>query len=635
MRQILLSIATLFMATAVGAQQSAIPAPKRAQQVLVYQFPEIFRHFAPERLDMSETANSMLRYLLMQNRYYDFEFEFSNSGISSQSPAFSHHLYTDSLEYSCSLIPLEDAEQFKKLIGILPGQQAEDFSGGKLHSLEFGSIAYIPNNQSYAILMGYSGSYKAFNDESRAERWGVSKLWPYSDEETAWPIEVSADSVVALEPPAEALIAADDVVAVAVDVTPVEGEQVSDDDMSRVSVEVEDIYAVREKEIDSVCQIWMRQLLESMLKESKDSYARLREWKDIKFPPANALVTGYFDFKAQWLLGPDWVRSLLGVDDIPSASEEWMQFSLLNEPHAVELRMESHVAPSTAKATSRIFGRKLNRKMLHYINVDKDISVGAYAINIRRYLEEVPEIFKTAYATFRDAEEIDLALDLLAIALDEKAIDKLVRGSGVFIFSDIQPKTYTAVKYNWDAENFESTEEEVTQTTSMPEFIYIFDTKDAATVRKILEYGRKREGLSYRDGIYMLDRPGSMEGMELYFTVKKNLVFMATNRKELEQIRAGKRRGKMTCAKRRFLRKHVAAGWFNSKRMAEVITIKNSDDTDLSRIAIKMNLLGPINFSYDRSRTQTQKGRIIIHTDNHDAAAIDYLLHIFEDLKFK
>src|SRR5690606_22312658 len=137
------------------------------------------------------------------------------------------------------------------------------------------------------------------------------------------------------------------------------------------------------------------------------------------------------------------------------------------------------------------------------INSKADIGMRSMAINTKNYLEETPTVIKEAFNLYGLwPDESAVLADLFGIVVDEKAVGKLYWGDAAFIITNVKDKEYKSVKYKWDEETFESTEEEVAKTEALPNFLLMMSTKDAAMIKKVLDYGVKKEIYQLDNGIY-------------------------------------------------------------------------------------------------------------------------------------
>lgn len=674
----------ILMPVAAKAQK-VIPAPKDAKFVLEYNLPFIFSQTSAERLNLSEIGSQVYEELFLKNKNYESEFDISKSGIDHSRKAYMHVVSTDSIEYTVRLLPVQNIELFRKAVDINASTQQTKVAKGTFYDLKFRDLAFIPNAADYAILVSASSTYKAFDDSARAARWGIEhdngNSW---DEATTvetlaspeeWtevvevsPVEAAPDDVpvpVAIAPPAppksarqaaeEAAAAAkaaaedaEDAAAVAV---AVEDDTYDEDDylvdsaapaVAAVEYTYNDAqYEAYQSKKDSIFTIWKKDFVTEFINENRDSYSRLQELKDFEAPAQNAAATFYMNnlgFNIRDLYG---MYGLFGMRrygnealSVP-LNENWSMIQLNFEPNSIRLNATSRLTDQMAKSSNRIYKRKFNKKFSKYINSQTDIGVTGMAMNTQNYLEETPVMVKDVMKGFGMwTEEASLIADVFSIVVDEKATGKVIRGDGAFVMTNVKEKEYQSIRYKWDEETYESSEEEVKEKEMLPNFLMMFSTKDEAIIKKLLDYGVHKGAYDRKDNIYFAKKlSGRYDPFEYFCTVKDGIVFFGTEKQEIENIRDGKHRGNVSGSDKKLIRNNSVFGWFHPKRLVGKFGKSDDDNLKMVKVNNMLNSLGVMQFNSGKVKNNKVRADFNLMTPNNRANSFEYLMYLIDDLK--
>ncbi|GEM_PF-1424845 len=677
----------ILIPVAAKAQKTGIPAPKDAKFVLEYNLPFVFSQTTAERLNLSEIGSKMYEDLFLKNKNYESEFDISKSGIDHSRKAYMHMVNTDSIEYTVRLLPVQNMELFREAIGINAKTKQTKVDKGIFYDLKFKDLAFIPNTGDYAILVASSGTYNAFDDSARAERWGIEYSKGYGWEETttvevappeeweatteAYAVEAAPDDFpvpvveMAAAPTDAARAAAEEAYAaaeaaaaeaVAVADTIVVGDDTYDEDdylVDSAATAVEAVpytpytyddeqYESYQSKKDSIFTIWKKDFVTGFINEGRDSYSRLQELKDFEAPGQNSAATFYMNnlgFNARDLYG---MYGLFGISryvyqELPmQLNENWSMIQLNFEANAIRLNATSRLTDQMAKSSNRIYKRKFNKKFNKYINSQTDIGVMGMAMNTQNYLEETPVMVKDVMKNFGLwTNEASLLADIFTIVVDEKATGKVIWGDGAFVMTNVKEKEYQSIRYKWDEDTYESTEEEQTEKEMLPNFLMMFSTKNEGIIRKLLDYGLHKEAYEMKDGIYFAKKvSGRYDPFEYFCTIKDGIVFIGTERQEIENIRDGKHRGSVSASDKKLMRKNSVFGWFHPKKLVGKFG-QSEDDDNLKMVKVNnmLNSLGVMQFNSGKVKNNKVRADFNLITPNNRANSFEYLMYLIDDLK--
>lgn len=358
---------------AAKAQQTEIPAPKRADYVVEINLPYIFSQTDIHHIDQSESARSLYEALFDLNHNYESDKNVTESGIDHQRKAYMHFVMTDSVNYEVRLLPVTNVDQFKKVMDVNERKQAKEINGGRIFYIkDSDKRLFIANSGSYGILLNGSERYRAFEDSVRAARYGItpveySDYYLNEDEEVteAAAVEVApppppppvvpkskkkqvakteTTKIVEIAPPpppkvaivtyegnkeaeaaeaveAAAVAAYEDAAAAAVAVDsaapyPMEATMAIESPEAYSSNFDQERYnadrEVYDHKVDSVLNIWQEQFLENMVIANAGTYQQLSYFKDLERPKVNSAFTVYMNASASPVTA--WMGYFYGVN---------------------------------------------------------------------------------------------------------------------------------------------------------------------------------------------------------------------------------------------------------------------------------------------------------------------------------
>ena len=252
----------------------------------------------------------------------------------------------------------------------------------------------------------------------------------------------------------------------------------------------------------------------------------------------------------------------------------------------------------------------------------------SYAMSTKAALEEYPKILKNLYASMpMYGDEADLAIDFVALLLDEEAIAKVFTGDMLFLLSGISQKevTYTSYEYNDDYE-YETVEK--TKMETVPDFLLMASTDDSKFLNKLIDYAMKKQVVVYERGYYALKIPESP--LAVYFTIKNGIVFMGTSEMEMYKIVAGTFDAKLSSKHKKMLKNSTYSAYLSGKQLASKLPI---DDMSLDAVTklnwfLKNSEDGYITSS--RIKGNEIKTEMVIEVPASEENSLKYLFNIIE-----
>lgn len=279
----------------------------------------------------------------------------------------------------------------------------------------------------------------------------------------------------------------------------------------------------------------------------------------------------------------------------------------------------------------KVHQRKLNKKFLKYVNEDQMIGYMAYAMDTKAYLQEYPKLISKIYGSVY-ADEIGMATDLFSLLLDEEAIAKVIKGDGIFIFNGLSQKEVSYKSYDYNEDNFETTEVMKTKKETLPDFLMMISTEDTRLIDKLIAYGVKKELVKNNNSYYEISIPKSP--MALYFTIKDGVIFLSTNGKEMQEIVNNTFQAKLNAKHKKALMGNNYAAYFSPKKLAGKIPAEELGKlAKVEKTNKTLNAMGDIYIRSFPMRGNTFSAEVSMDLPIGHKNALKYLFSITEDLQ--
>ncbi|WP_257658354.1 hypothetical protein [Parapedobacter lycopersici] len=284
----------------------------------------------------------------------------------------------------------------------------------------------------------------------------------------------------------------------------------------------------------------------------------------------DALITAWLsNFESAYLA---WLPELMLSGSTGSLFSHYgsLRAGLYANDVGFRLSTDLEIAPQLAKSYKRIYGRKINRKFLNYLNSEEAIGWFAFAMDTKAYLEELPSIMKDTYGSLlgQHEQEITLAADVVSLLLDEAAIARVAKGDALFVLNGITEEEVPYIDYEYD-DNYDYKEVEKTKMETIPDFLLMFSSDDNKLYDQVTNYIYQKGLVSETDGIFSVEESDLPFG--LYFTRRDGIIFLGTSSEQMHDIAANRYRGKISRAHRNLIRKNKVAGLLSAKKLATEI----------------------------------------------------------------
>ena len=667
-------ITGLFAAVGFSSQGQtlAIPAPRNAHIMIEANLPVLFSKMSASAMDHSPTASSLFKTLVLHDMNDDSLKPIASSGLDFLArKAYIHYVDLDSVNYAYSLLPIKSEGQFSNYLGITKATEKEIFEDGILYTLKQNVLVYYPKAAQYAVMVKPDASSFFFDDED-AERYGLQPVRynDYSadavdaveavDAAAETSVEAASDAVRAAAEAATAATTATEAAEAAVnaaldssriytvttedekgnktELTVLLDEEAPEeayvDDYADADQNDDEAYQRAQQlfnaQVDSIARSWAKQQLAILLKENLSSEAQITQLKGL---PTASRNNGFRIFAKTDRLPATGALAYFGLRNSKpmekSNSENWSVAAVDFNDKAMNIDATLHYDEDMAKRIKRINSRKPNKKFAKYLRANSDIGWTSFSMNTKNYLEETPGMIQDFFGPYFKNPSLAYLSDLFALLLDEKAVGKAISGDGMFVFTDMAPKTYKTVKYNYD-EDYNSTVDTIMKTESWPNGFFMFSTKDAPFMEKTLNFFVNKKYMDIKNGLYHYASQSLYDPFEFFFTIKDGIVFAATRENDLQQIKAGTYRNHTTAEEKKMLRRNLG-GWLKISRLTDKLTFE--DDLKRHQVNQLLSKTGTMRYFSEKVKNNSAVYRYKLESIDGMDNSLQYLMYLLDTLK--
>ncbi len=504
----------------------------------------------------ASTLNKMLDRLgffkYFERKNLDLQQDFQQAGVDSKGMAIYYRNDQDSLLYGEMIVPINTVSRFEKLLH-MEGTPLPTINDYKRFKTADGQLLAW-NTKEFRILKGEVGR-TYFEKDSIAALYGIEN------------IDYAAAAVAAASAAAdEAANCADTVL---MDSTTMEWEAF-DFDSLKTEVQQEgqeplDVYAsttatdtsVYKGDInydsldvafekvnrrnDSIKNMLLEKwLLHEQEQLLKGNYPNIPVGEHARFLK-NVDIARVWLPKVEGLY--DGLRSLRSMTDAYYHTSSFslendykeMFFDLTQQRNKITLKTSITLGKDLAKLTKQLYARKPNPKLAKYLTEE---TLGYFNVNINTeaYLKEMPAFVSKNLKKYfgKENEVLELMALGLEIALDEKAVAKIMPGDNLVVINGITNLKVDYVDYDYD-DNYDVKEVNKTKEEKVLSFIWMFTSEDQRMIKKALDVAVSKSDASFAGGIYKI-KQGNGKDFPLYLMFSEDLVMISNDSLELNKI---------------------------------------------------------------------------------------------------
>lgn len=212
-----------------------------------------------------------------------------------------------------------------------------------------------------------------------------------------------------------------------------------------------------------------------------------------------------------------------------------MFFDLVQQRNKIMLKTTVTLGKDLISLTKKLYARKPNPKFAKYLTAE---TFGYFNVNVNTaaYLKEIPVFFTKNLKKYfgKENEVLELMALGLEIALDEKAIAKIIPGDNLVVVNGITNLKIDYVDYDYD-DNYDVKEVHMTKEERVPSFIWMFTSEDQRIFKKVLDVAVSKADATFAGGIYKI-KQGNGKEFPLYLMFHEDLVMISNDSLQLNKI---------------------------------------------------------------------------------------------------
>lgn len=306
------------------------------------------------------------------------------------------------------------------------------------------------------------------------------------------------------------------------------------------------------------------------------------------------------------------------------------QAGLFADKEGFKLKSTMEVNGSMAKRFKRIYGRKLNRKFLRYLNTDDAIGYFSIAMDTKAYLEELPALMKDTYgglfAQYED--DINLGAEMVSLILDEAALANVAKGDALFVLNGISEQEVPYISYEYD-DDYNYSEIEKTKVETIPDFLFMFSSDDVSLYSRVMGYALRKGFLLEENGVYELTNTELPFG--LFVTRRDGIIFIGTAADQFTAIAANRYQAKIDRHTKKLLTKNKTAGLLSAKKLSAEIPTEQLASLDRYIAFNKIfGSMGDFYFASNGIKGNLVSGEFVAQTPEGFDNAVQYLFALVD-----
>lgn len=520
-------------------------------------------------------------------------------GFQLSSSMYYFNLNNDSVSFNCFLVPVKNAGQVDEFCA--KGEKKFVTKGNVRLFYDADSTALTCWNDKQFLLVIGKGNREYFARPDVMERFGLPAEPKASASDTVTTVEeVQVDSAVITDSQGDLVINSD----------------TSKNHPSNVFVEG--------SKMDAIVAGWAQQMVgdffantaTTSILDNKDFIKSLDDQAEATIWTSNA------EKLFNW-----YVPSIKGMNFLNGYGSANAKLFLENK--AMRISASMTVSDEMSEVITKVHKRKLNKQFLKYVNEDKVLGYFACAMDTKAYLQQYPKLISRMSGSIY-TDEAEMVADLFSLLLDEEAISKVVKGDGLFLFNGLSQKEVSYKSYDYNEENFETTEVMKTKMETLPDFLFMISTEDTRLLDKLIAYGVKKDVVKNGSGYFELAIPKSP--MVLYFAIKDGVIFFGTDKTDMNNITGNRYAANISAKHRKLLLNTNCAAYFSAKKLSgKIPTDGSGSPKKLESLKHVFSSMGDIYVKSNPIKGNVGSAEISMDLPSNQQNALKYLFSIVED----
>lgn len=636
----LLQLCILCISAYTIAQEAAHIIPNDAVVVASVKGQNLLQLISMDDINNSFIGEKILKDINRKGRSEYSSLE--DFGLSLR--ASSHYFYqtNDSINYNAFVVPIKDVSKFEDFVAKQTQEELVTING--IRTFKKKENEAIVWNETILVMVKGSLSDRYFDEDEVMDHYGLKKERSYYYDDVAEAVEeVIEERVLDAEAADAGGVEEAEVIVEEVEVVDAVGDDVTeteaykhDEEMTHVDDYYndgynDDFYFNKNIKTNLMKEWSLQQAIRIISQSENQSIVHNKAYQASLDNDAEAtLWVKDFGVLYDNLLGNASYDIMTGLNIGSIYADTGLNAKLFAEDDRLELKTAYSVNDQWAKSYKKITSKKLNRKFFNYVNEDRMVGYMSYAIDTKASLQEYPAMMKTMYGNMpRYGEEARLAIDVFELFLDEEAVAKVFPGDMLFLLSGISEKEMTYTSYEYD-DNYEYTEVEKTRTETVPDFLFMISTKDSRFLKKLIDYGVKKDQVVFENGIFSVKIPESP--LDIHFIIKDDILFMGTSQAEMNKIARGNFDAKLSKKHKKLMRNSNYTMFLSGNQLASQIPMNGMSEKETSKISYLLTNASDAYIRSSRIKGNVIEAEMVVEVPNNEENSLKYMFKLIEEL---
>ncbi|WP_103069229.1 hypothetical protein [Aquimarina sediminis] len=568
----------LLSAIHISAQDLASKIPKEVYAVASLKGENLTELFPIEEFDKTTPGKEIIKEVSRKGKIHSI----AELGVDIASTGYYFYQVTDSIRYHCSLIPINDVNQFESLIH--ESENIKEIKGVKAFYKNHDKNSVIAWNDQMMLFVHGQISKSYFSNNEVRKRYNLS-IKENGDKES--PVEYRSYEI-----------------------------------FENRSQKREIAFQFIESKID---QIFNKPFSQQQSIFSNADYTKSRD-KNAEF---SIWISDIMEIYSDILKEADMGRySELFYNGMNPAKfgTQGLSGHLYAEKDELKASIVYHMDNKMAARMKKVYSGSLNKKFLKYISEEEILGYASYAIDTEKFLVEYPKMVKNSLGGLFETEA-DIITNLISVILDEKAIGKVIKGDALFLMYDLSDKEVTYKTYEYD-EDYKYTEVEKTKTETIPDFLLLLSSDDTSLLKKILKFSQEKGFASYKNGIYTITHREFPT--EIYAKIENGIISIGTS---LERIKkAGNTPVKISKKHRQILQKSSSSIYINTKEVVGIAKNFERSNRGKKKLDYVFNNVEDIQLTTSKIKNNNMTLELKMGVPTGHANGLKYLITLLEEI---
>ena len=301
----------------------------------------------------------------------------------------------------------------------------------------------------------------------------------------------------------------------------------------------------------------------------------------------------------------------------------------------VALRTEYTVDDKMADWYRQMYDGKFNSKFTKYINENRLLGYWSLNMSVEGMLNAYPGLIESL---FQDTEEnhysdaVSIGANLFSLLIDEKGAAEILRGDALLVLTDLSERTVTYTDYEYD-EDYNSKEVEKTKTETVPDFLFMLTSEQEQLYNKLIRIGVREGELEAMNGMYKITSMGNSAPFDVFLLFKDDMFLMGSSKRDMMAIAAGTFVSKLSGSHKSHMKKNVTSMYINGKKIIAQIPTELYPSDLRGQIGFLTQNTEDVYFTFEKMKGNSMKGEMVWNTaTSGHQNSFDYFLNMIEAL---